>query len=60
MKVLAIYAINLHLDELIEESRQYRLAKEARGDRPSMIRRAITAARTALARPASDSPALAA
>ncbi len=60
MKVLAIYAINQHLAELVEESRQYRLAKEARGDRPSMFRRALTAIRSAIARPASDAPALAA
>ncbi len=59
MKVLAIYAINQHLAELVEESRQYRLAREARGARPSRLRRTIAAIRSAVARPATDAPALA-
>jgi hypothetical protein len=46
MNVLAIYAVNQHLADLHEEARQARLVDSVK--RPSIVRRALAAVRSAL------------
>jgi hypothetical protein len=59
MKVLAIYAINQHIADLMAEADNARLARQVER-KPSAIRRVLAAIRSAAARPAPDTaPALA-
>ena len=50
MKVLAIYAVNEHINQLMADAHQARMAKAA-SSRPSLVRRAAGAVRAAFARP---------
>jgi hypothetical protein len=59
MKVLAIYAINQHIADLMAEAHHARLAAQVER-KPSAIRRFATAVRAAVARTTPDTtPALA-
>ena len=49
MKVLAIYAVNEHINQLMIDAQRARMAREA-NPRPSLVRRAASAARAAFAR----------
>jgi hypothetical protein len=49
MKVLAIYAVNDHMNQLLLDARQARLAREAHA-RPSLLSRIAGAARSAVVR----------
>jgi hypothetical protein len=49
MRVLAIYAINEHIAELMLEAEQSRLARQATA-RPSIVRRLADAVRAAASR----------
>ena len=48
MKVLAIYAVNEHINQLMVDAYQARMAREARPGGPSLLRRVANAARAAL------------
>jgi len=49
MKVLAIYAVNEHINQLLADAQQARMAA-AVSSRPSLVRRAAGAARAAFVR----------
>ena len=49
MKVLAIYAVNEHINQLLADAQHARMAREA-SSRPSLVRRAAGAVRAAFVR----------
>ena len=49
MKVLAIYAVNEHINQLMADAYQARMAREV-SRRPSLVRRVASAARAAFVR----------
>ena len=50
MKVLAIYAVNEHINQLMVDAHQARIARAASPARPSLVRRLTGAARSAFVR----------
>ena len=50
MKVLAIYAVNEHINQLMVDAQQARIARAAAPVRPSLIRRLAGATRAAFVR----------
>ena len=50
MKVLAIYAVNEHINQLMVDAHQARIARAAAPVRPSLVRRLAGSARAAFVR----------
>ena len=50
MKVLAIYAVNEHINQLMVDAHHARIARAAAPVRPSLVRRVARAARAAFVR----------
>ena len=50
MKVLAIYAVNEHINQLMVDAQQARIARAAAPARPSLVRRLAGAARATFVR----------